>query len=56
MWSQCRWLTRIEPRKACAVSFSVSVRMPVPASMSNVGSFEPAGTTATHEVCPPYRT
>ena len=52
-WSQCRWLSRIDPSKAAPSSRPVSERIPVPASRAMVGAEVASGATTTHEVWPP---
>ena len=52
-WSQCRWLSRIDPSKAAPSSSAVRERIPVPASSARAGADVASGATTTQEVWPP---
>ena len=52
-WSQCMWLSMIEPLKAAPSRSAVRDRIPVPASSARTGADAASGATTTHEVCPP---
>ena len=49
-WSQCRWLSRIDPRNGSEPISAERERIPVPASISRVGAVAPSARTATHDV------
>ena len=49
-WSQCRWLSRIDPRNGSEPISAERERIPVPASISRVGAAAPSARTATHDV------